>query len=133
MLCCGPYYESADAARCRSDAWSEEIGHGDATANGEERRGKYVDTCLARYQTPDACRHERYDEDCQRAARSAQGVGGMADSGHGEYDKRRGMESIGYGDSHGRAGHSHGEGACLDNGRDASLAAYGGYDGADEE
>ncbi len=94
---------------------------------------KNVDLGLLAHGLAQLCRHNGDDEDGQRAAGSAQRVGGVAYRDQAEQHQRRAVECPADGDGHGRAAHGRGIAAQVHQHVQPGLLAQCFDDGADEQ
>ena len=128
------------AAESRSDQRREP----DADADGDKRRDQNVHLCFLGNRLAEFGGDDRDEQNRQRSAGAAEGVGGKTYGHEREEHKRRAFQGIADGDRHGRTAHGGGEPAHgiilaenLGHGRgqkaDVKLLAQGVQDGADEQ
>ena len=129
----GPHDEGAHLAGRRADGGGDQHGEADARKDRDQRGDKNVDPGLLAHGLAQLCRHNGDDEDSQRAAGSAQRVGGVAYRDQAEQHQRRAVECPADGDGHGRAAHGRGIAAQVHQHVQPGLLAQCFDDGADEQ
>ncbi len=83
----------------------------DANEDGDQGGDQDVHLGLLAHRLAELSGDDGHEQDCQRPARAAQGVGGKAHRHQGKEDQRRGLKGVADGHRHGRAAHGRGQAA----------------------
>ena len=128
-----PHDQGAHLTCRRTDGGRDEHGEADADKNSHQRGHKNIDLGLLAHGLAQLRCHDGNDEDGQRAARSAQGVGRVAHRDKAEQHQRRAVERPTDRARHSRAAHGCGIAAQIHQHLKPGLLAQRLDDGADQQ
>ena len=129
----GPHDEGAHLTCGCADGGGDEHREADAGKDGHQRGDKDVNAGLLADGLAQLSGHNGDDEDGQRAACAAEGVGRVAHRHEAEQYQRRAVERPADGHGHGRAAHGRGVAAQVHQRLKPGLLAQRLDDGADEQ